>query len=55
MNSFIKIVVAIIIFPILMATTYAVVIFSYLLTPLIIAVFILAFIFVSIGGLDKMD
>jgi hypothetical protein len=38
-----------------MATTYAIVIFSYLLVPFIIAIFVLSFIFVAIGGLDYID
>ena len=55
MKKLAQIVGAIVIFPLLMATTYALVIFSYLLVPFIIAIFVLAFIFTALGGLDHMD
>ena len=50
-----RIILALIIAPLFMATTYAIVILSYLLVPLIISTFVVSYIFVAIGGLDHMD
>jgi len=54
MKNLVNILIAMLAFPILMGLTYAMLIMSYLITPFIIAVFVLAFLFAALGGLDRI-